>query len=254
MAISDDQQHASAELSGPATSRPGPLPIEREAGTEASLVPGPAQGALRDGAAGRPADAGGLAGIWLAPLGLALVAAASFVCFRGTAGAPGAVEACAAADWRTELTLDRSRPELAMTTLRSRNAVGPAGLATCVDVSFACRAEGPYFELRLASPTLQVSEIGPMQIRNLNDELAAQAFAPGNGPQAAIRVADKDAVELIAYAIANSLAFRIPITFSDGATGLAEFKSYHFSTAVRPVLFACNMRSLQLEQPSEDAE
>ena len=74
------------------------------------------------------------------------------------------------------------------------------------------------------------------------------------GAQTAVRVAEKEAVELIAYAIANSLAFRIPITFADGEAAVAEFKSYHFSTAVRPVLFACNMRSLQTEPPSEGDE
>ena len=97
-------------------------------------------------------------------------------------------------------------------------------------------------------------QIGPIEVRNLNDDLAAQVFAPPTGAQAAVRVAEKAAVELIAYAIANSLAFRIPITFVDGEAAMAEFRSYHFSTAVRPVLFACNMRSLQVEPPSEDEE
>ena len=165
-----------------------------------------------------------------------------------------AVPACAAADWHTELTLDRSRPELATTTLRSRNAVGPQGRASCAEVSFACRPDGPYFELRLSSPAPPMRQIGPIEVRNLNDDLAAQVFAPPAGAQTAVRVAEKEAVELIAYAIANSLAFRIPITFPGGERSVAEFKSYHFSTAVRPVLFACNMRSLQVEPPSADEE
>ncbi len=130
----------------------------------------------------------------------------------------------------------------------------PQGRAACAEVSFACRPDGPYFELRLSSPAPPMRQIGPIEVRNLNDDLAAQVFAPPAGAQTAVRVAEKEAVELIAYAIANSLAFRIPITFADGEAAVAEFKSYHFSTAVRPVLFACNMRSLQTEPPSEGDE
>jgi len=224
------------------------VPIEPEAGSEASRVPGVAgAGETRPDIHFR-----GFALTWLVPLGLVLVATASSVYLRGSPSA--AVPACAAADWRTELTLDRSRPELATTTLRSRNAVGPEGRAACAEVSFACRPDGPYFELRLISPAPPMRQIGPIEVRNLNDDLAAQVFAPPAGAQMAVRVAEKEAVELIAYAIANSLAFRIPITFADGEAAVAEFRSYHFSAAVRPVLFACNMRSLQIEPPSEDEE
>ncbi len=179
----------------------GSVPVEPEAGTEAPLVPAAAEPA-------RKPDFRGFALTWLVPLGLVLVAAASSVYLRGNPSA--AVPACAAADWRTELTLDRSRPERAM--------------------------------------------IGPIEVRNLNDDLAAQVFAPVDGAQSAVRVADKEAVELIAYAIANSLSFRIPLTFASGEAAVAEFKSYHFSTAVRPVLFACSMRSLQIEPPSQEDE
>src|SRR5947208_13639269 len=93
-------------------------------------------------------------------------------------------------------------------------------------------------------------QIGPIEVRNLNDDLAAQVFAPPAGAQTAVRVAEKEAVELIAYAIANSLAFRIPITFADGEAAVAGVKSYHFSTAVRPVLFGCNKRCPQTVPPS----
>jgi hypothetical protein len=225
--------------------RDEPVPVEPEAGSETSLLPGAAEPA-------RKTDFRRFALTWVVPLGLVLVATASSVYLRGSPSA--AVAACAAADWRTELTVDGSRPELAMTTLRSRNAVGPDGQAGCAEVSFACRADGPYFELRVNSPALRMRQIGPIEVRNLNDDLAAQVFAPPAGAQTAVRVAEKEAVELIAYAIANSLAFRIPITFADGEAAVAEFKSYHFSSAVRPVLFACNMRSLQIEPPSEGDE
>jgi hypothetical protein len=223
-----------------------PARVTPEVGNEASLVPG-APGAP---GAGRKTDFRGFALTWLVPLALVLIATASSVYLRGSPSA--AVPACEAADWQTELTLDRSRPELAMTTLRSRNAIGPEGQAGCAEVSFACRPDGPYFELR--SPALAIRQIGPIEVRNLNDDLAAQVFAPPTGAQTAVRVADKEAVELIAYAVANSLAFRIPITFANGEAAVAEFKSYHFSSAVRPVLFACNMRSLQIEPPSDDDE
>jgi hypothetical protein len=232
---SDPRQHAG-------------VPVEPEAGSEASLVPG-AAGARE---AGPKAHFRGFVLTWLVPFGLALIATASSVYLRGSPGA--AVPACAAADWRTELTLDRSRPELASTTLRSRNAVGSQGQAACAEVSFACLADGPYFELRVSPPAPAMRQIGPIEVRNLNDDLAAQVFAPPAGAQTAVRLAEKEAVELIAYAFANSLAFRIPITFADGEAAVAEFRSYHFSTAVRPVLFACNMRSLQIEPPSEDEE
>jgi len=235
---------AGAQRSGPpAARRQEGAAIEAGAGGEAPLVPGAAEPA-------RKSDSHRFAPTWLVPLGLVLVATASSVYLRGSPSA--AVPACAAADWRTELTLDGSRPELATTTLRSRNAVGADGRAGCAEVSFACRAEGPYFELRVDAAGLRMRQIGPIAVRNLNDDLAAQVFAPPTGAQTAVRVADKEAVELIAYAIANSLAFRIPITFADGQAGVAEFKSYHFSSAVRPVLFACNMRSLQVEPPAEE--
>lgn len=162
-----------------------------------------------------------------------------------------AASACPASDWQTRVTLDQSRPELATTTLRSRNSVGPAAAASCVDVSVACLAEGPYFEVRLASPAIGVREVGPLQIRSLKDELSVQLFRPIDGGETAVRIVDKSSVELIAYALANSLGFRVPITFTNGETAVAEFRSYHFSSAVRPVLFACNMRSLQGERPEE---
>jgi hypothetical protein len=220
-----------------------PVPLEPEAGTEAPLVPGAPE-------AGGKTGLRGFALTWLIPLALVLITTASAVYLRGSPSA--AVPACATADWRTELTVDGSRPELASTTLQSRNAVGPGGLGACAEVSFACRPDGPYFELR--SPTSPMRQIGPIEVRNLNDELAAKVFGPTSGAQAAVRVTDKEAVELIAYAVANSLAFRIPITFANGEAAVAEFKSYHFSSAVRPVLFACNMRSLQIEPPSDDDE
>jgi hypothetical protein len=159
--------------------------------------------------------------------------------------------ACPASDWQTRVTLDQSRPELATTTLRSRNSVGPADASSCVDVSVACLQGGPYFEVRLASSAIGVREVGPLQIRNLKDDLSAQLFRPTDGSESAVRIVDKSAVELIAYALANSLGFRVPITFATGDTAVAEFRSYHFLSAVRPVLFACNMRSLEVEKPEE---
>ena len=103
--------------------------------------------------------------------------------------------------------------------------------------------------MRLASSAIGVREVGPLQIRNLKDELSAQLFRPTDGSETAVRVVDKSAVELIAYALANSLGFRVPITLTTGETAVAEFRSYHFLSAVRPVLFACNMRSLKEESP-----
>jgi len=223
-----------------------PVPVKPEAGTEASLVPGATSRAEATG----KTDLRGFVLTWLIPIALMVIASASSVYLRGSPNA--AVPACAAADWRTELTVDRSRPELASTSLQSRNAVGPEGHAGCAEVSFACRPDGPYFELRSASSPMR--QIGPIEVRNLNDDLAAKVFAPTSGAQGAVRIADKEAVELIAYAVANSLAFRIPITFAGGEAGVAEFKSYHFSSAVRPILYACNMRSLQIEPPSDDDE
>jgi len=162
-----------------------------------------------------------------------------------------AASACPASDWQTRVTLDQSRPELATTTLRSRNSIGPAEAASCVDVSVACLQQGPYFEVRLASSAIGVREVGPLQIRSLKDELSAQLFRPTDGSETAVRIVDKSAVELIAYALANSLRFRVPITFATGDTAVAEFRSYHFLSAVRPVLFACNMRSLESEKAEE---
>src|SRR5262245_20680308 len=191
-----------------------PVPVKPEAGTEASLVPG----ATSTAEAGGKTDLRGFVLTWLIPIALVVTVAASSVYLRGSPNA--AVPACAAADWRTELTVDRSRPELATTTLQSRNAVGPEGQAGCAEVSFACRPDGPYFELR--SPASPMRQIGPIEVRNLNDDLAAKVFAPTSGAQAAVRITDKEAVELLAYAVANSLAFRVPITFANGEAAVAE--------------------------------
>lgn len=194
-------------------------------------------------------------GAWLIPPCLAVAAAAGLVSAPpGSRGAAAVAPAanCHASDWQTTVTLDGSRPEMAMATLRSRNAVGPSDLGSCAEVRLACRREGPYFELRIPSPTLAMREVGPLQIRSLHDELSARAFQPDAGGEGAVRIADKQAVELIAFALANSLAFSVPITFTSGDKAVAEFKSYHFSTAVRPVLFACNMRKLQTDDDDDD--
>ncbi len=236
----------------------GPMAADR-LGEAPALVPEaePAQAAT-DGVpptAGTPrAQASGRQtwATWLVPLGLAVLAGFGLMSSPGLrhGQAATAVAACQSADWQTTVAVDGSRPEKAMTTLRSRNAVGPAGAGSCVEVRLACLPEGPYFEVRLASPAPAIREVGPLQIRNLNDELSAQVFQPPGSSDSAVRIADKPAVELIAFALANSMAFRVPITLSTGDFGIADFKSYHFSSAVRPVLFACSMRALQ----NEDAE
>src|SRR5260370_37946621 len=80
------------------------VPIEPEAASEASLVPGVAgAGETRPDIHSR-----GFALTWLVPLALVLVATASSVYLRGSPSA--AVPACAAGGWPTELTLDRPRP------------------------------------------------------------------------------------------------------------------------------------------------
>lgn len=192
--------------------------------------------------------------VWLIPPSLAVAAAVGLVSAPpGSRGAPAAIaKACHASDWKSTVTLDGSQPEMAMAMLRSRNEVGASDMHSCVEVRLACRREGPYFEVRLSSPSLAMREVGPLQIRNLHDELSAQVFQPNAGGDDAVRIADKPAVELIAFALADSLAFSVPITFSTGDQAVAEFKSYHFSTAVRPVLFACNMRRLQSEDDDDD--
>ena len=187
---------------------------------------------------------------WLAPPCLAVLAGAGFITAPpGASGASdAAARACEAADWQATVALDGSRPETAMATLRSRNEVGRAGSRSCVEARFACSREGPYFEVRLSTPSAALRDVGPLQIRSLQDELSARVFPPNDGSESAVRIADKPAVELIAFALANSLAFRVPMTFANGEAAVADFKSYHFSTAVRPVLFACNMRLLQTDE------
>src|SRR5436189_3087523 len=135
MPIRDDEREDSGHS---AARRHEPVLVEPEAGSEASLVPGAPE---------RGTDFRRFALTWAVPLGLVIVATASSVYLRGSPSA--AVPACAAADWHTELTLDRSRPELATTTLRSRNAVGPQGRADCAEVSFGCRPDGPLFRAAL---------------------------------------------------------------------------------------------------------
>src|SRR5260370_23157237 len=75
------------------------VPIEPEAASEASLVPGVAgAGETRPDIHSR-----GFALTWLVPLGLLLVATASSVYLRRSPSA--AVPACAPRAWRTEPTL-----------------------------------------------------------------------------------------------------------------------------------------------------
>jgi hypothetical protein len=186
------------------------------------------------------------------PLGLLVLAGLGLMSSPGVRhGSAASPAVCRASDWQTDLTVDGSRPELAMTTLRSKNTIGPPG--SCVDVRLACLRDGPYFEVRLASPGLRIRDVGPLQMRGLNEDLSARVFQSG-GSEASVRIAGKEEVELIAFALANSLGFRVPITLSTGETGIADFRSYHFSTAVRPVLFACNMRMPQNDDSDDDNE
>lgn len=161
---------------------------------------------------------------------------------------------CGTPGWNSSVYADKSRPEVAVTTLRSANEIGRDQAKTCAQIVLACRrTEGPYFELRLMNPQLKIKEVG--QIRVDISALQGTDLSIGQDPVdggQAVRTAEKDLVEVIAQTLVDSWNIRVPITLADGQTGTAQFNSRGFHAAARTVLFACDMRNLSSDEDDED--
>jgi hypothetical protein len=162
--------------------------------------------------------------------------------------------ACGTSGWRTDITLDHSRPELVSTTLRSQNAIGPQTEPRCVDISFACLKDGPYFELRLGSSGARIKEIGSLLVKLANDDVNVRVSGLISDDGNAIRVSEKIAVEVLA-SVLNESSFAIPLTLADGENAVAQFYSFDLFPAIRPVLLTCKMRFFRsVREGADDAD
>jgi hypothetical protein len=163
-------------------------------------------------------------------------------------------ETCGTSGWRTNITLDHSRPELVSTTLRSQNAIGPQTEPRCVDISFACLKEGPYFELRLGSSGARIKEIGSLLVKVANNDVNVRVSGLISDDGNAIRVSEKTVVEVLASVLSES-SFAIPLTLADGENAVAQFYSSDLFPAIRPVLLTCKMRFFRsVREGADDAD
>jgi hypothetical protein len=150
--------------------------------------------------------------------------------------------ACVTSSWRTRITFDNSRPELVSTTLRSRNHISSHDDSGCVDVAFACRQDGPYFEVRVEPAGPQIDEKGPIVFEGFGDELSASASGSRSDDGRSIRISDKVAVEVLASLLMGRDSFVVRLSLSNGGNGIAQFDSVDLQSAIRPVVLACRMR------------
>jgi curved DNA-binding protein CbpA len=175
---------------------------------------------------------------WILPL---VVAIGALIYFRQGNQPAQNRATCGTSVWRTNITLDHSRPELASTTLHSRNAIGPQPEPRCVDISFACLNDGPYFELRLGSSGARIKETERLLVKvtgeDVNVSVSGLISAEGN----AFRISEKTAVEVLA-SVLNDTSFDIPLTLADGEHAVAQFDALDLFPAIRPVLITCKMR------------
>jgi hypothetical protein len=185
---------------------------------------------------------------WLAMILFLAVAAGVSVHFRGLNESPESKvrtdSACGRNGWKTSVTLDNTRPELVSSSLRSENDVGSRSAPACVDIIFACRPDGPYFEVRVDSMNRRITGMGPIVVSRIGDDLSLKVSGPPSDDGKAIRVSQKAAVEVLASELMDGYGFAIAIRFADGDVAVAQFASFELYSALRPVLLACKMRFL----------
>jgi hypothetical protein len=186
---------------------------------------------------------------WLALVVLLAVAAGATVYFRGlnrpTQSKIRSDSACGRGGWKTSITLDNTRPELVSSTLRSENDLGPPSEPACVDVTFACGPDGPYFEVRIDSMIRRIIGIGPIVVGRTGDDLNLSVSGLPSEDGRAIRVSQRTGVEVLASELMDGYGFTILIRFADGDDAVAEFASLLLFPAIRPILLACKMRYLR---------
>jgi hypothetical protein len=152
---------------------------------------------------------------------------------------------CGSSAWRTSVTLDNTRPDLVSTMLQAQNDVGRASEPTCVDAVFACRSDGPYFEVRVNSPSRSIREMGPIIVDRAGESLNLSVSGMPSDDGRAIRLNQKAVVEVVASELMDSYGFKIPLRFGDGDSAVAEFASFDLFPAIRPLLLTCKMRFLR---------
>src|SRR6266404_9296958 len=147
-------------------------------------------------------------------------------CFIGAAGgalldcsgsdqSPPGQGACVTSGWRTLVTFDNSRPELVSTTLRSRNRISSHDENGCVDIAFACRSDGPYFEVRVEPAGPQFNEKGSIVVEGFGDELTASVSGSRSDDGRSIRASDKIAVEVLGSLLMDHDSFAVRLGLSD---------------------------------------
>jgi hypothetical protein len=183
---------------------------------------------------------------WIGFICLVGVAGGALFYFRGSDQLARSLSrtetACATSSWQTRVTLDNSRPELVSTTLRSRNHISSHEEKGCVDMAFACRAAGPYFEVRVEPGGPQINEKGAIILEGFGDELNASVSGSRSDDGKSIRISDKVAVEVLATLLMDRDSFAVRLNLSNGVDGVAHFESVDLPSAIRPVVLACRMR------------
>jgi hypothetical protein len=156
---------------------------------------------------------------------------------------------CGTTSWRTKITFDNSRPELVSTSLQSDRTRDEVG---CVDIVFACRSNGPYFEVRLDASRPQIDGAVPIFV-SAADEWNASLLGSISDDGRSTRISNKNTIEVLAAVLIDRYSFDIRLGLANGRNAVAQFHSLDLSTAIRPVLLACQMRSFQSSRQTEDA-
>jgi hypothetical protein len=184
---------------------------------------------------------------WLIPLLLIVVTGAIWLSFLGeSARTVSRNQAeCVTGTWRTRITFDDSRPELVSTTLRSRNRISSRGKNGCVDIAFACRSDGPYFEVRVEPQGPQIGKKGLIVVEGLGDELNASVSGWRSNDGRSITISDKAVVEVLGSLLIDRGSFAVRLGLLEGGDAVAHFDSANLHSAIRPVMLACGRSGQQ---------
>jgi len=180
---------------------------------------------------------------WLVLLLLIVVAGGTWLSFRGPGQSARTVSRseaeCVTGTWRTRITLDDSRPELVSTTLRSRNRISSRDKNGCVDIAFACRSDGPYFEVRVEPQGPQIGKKGLIVVEGFGDELNASVPGWRSNDGRSITISDKAVVEVLGSLLIDRGSFAVRLGLLDGGDAVAHFDSANAPAAIHPIMLAC---------------
>jgi curved DNA-binding protein CbpA len=180
---------------------------------------------------------------WLILLLLIVLTGAIWLSFRGLGESARTVSRseaeCVTGTWRTRITFDDVRPELVSTTLRSRNRISSRDKNGCVDIAFACRSDGPYFEVRVEPQGPQIGKKGSIVVEGFGDELNASVSGWRSNDGRSITISDKAIVEVLGSLLIDRGSFAVRLGLLDGGDAVAHFDSANLHSAIRPVMLAC---------------